>query len=141
MKAFFLSVLLLLSIGSRVEAEQEVSSFEWEESCNGATVVVTREHGRVLSIEAEALHSRSGRCWQLSYDKGCLPTVVYKQSIARFYTEGDRAGELMGYELTQYRLWSPDSFQFIPSDARLFSDLKELLEKVRDFVGSGPNKK
>ena len=115
-----------------VKAELVETTIEWRPACDGATINVVSEEGRIRSVRAFAAHSMVIREWSIHYVNGVPITAEYRERERGKIKEGDHhAGEDSGENpIKRLRVFKAVNGKFNVTDKDLANDLADVISKA-----------
>jgi hypothetical protein len=125
-------VLLIILTTLAIRAELIETSIEWRPACDGATIDVISDGGKIQSVRAFAAHSFVFREWTIHYLEGHPVTAEYRERTRGKIMEGDHAGEDSKVNpLKKLQTFKAVDGRFDLSDKELSDDLADILAKVK----------
>lgn len=121
-------LLILLVASAVLNAAPVVASLPWRDACEGATIEVTSEESRIVSVRAVAVHFAVMIEWTIHYIDGIPATAEFRESERGRVMEGDDAGSPSGTNrLKRIKTFKWQDGKFRIEDEALNKDLLEIL--------------
>ena len=125
-------VLFILMATLAARAELVETSIEWRPACDGATIDVISDGGKILSVHAVAAHSFVFREWTIHYVDGVAVTAEYRERQRGKMREGDRTGEDSGDNpLKKLVVFKAVEGKFNVAVKELADDLADVISKAK----------
>ncbi|MBL9179380.1 MAG: hypothetical protein JNM65_15055 [Verrucomicrobiaceae bacterium] len=123
--------VLLWFVASSVLAEIRETVLDWEPACDGSSIKVTSQDGKLALIEASAWHFAEARDWILVFKDGTLLSASYRHYTLNRKEKGDSGEFEIQSTLDQVKIFQAErgGVQKIP--AELKTDLETILSKAR----------
>ncbi|MBE7496812.1 MAG: hypothetical protein HS117_17865 [Verrucomicrobiaceae bacterium] len=127
-------------VGS-VQAEIRETELDWEPACEGSSIKVTSQDGKLLLVEASAWHFTEARDWICVFKDGTLLTATYRQcTLTRKPKGDDGAFEVISTVDRVETFQAKDGIiQNVPTDRK--SDVETVLSKARASLTEPTKKK
>lgn len=127
-----LPIVMWLSLVDALAGKPTVTDVEWEPSCNGSNIKVTRVDRQIVAIEAYVQHSYEGREWICLFKDGKIVSVLYRHfNVKRKQVEGkdgDFTTELHDDIVKTFHF--PDH-KLSGMDKSLLKDLQDVIAKAK----------
>ncbi len=122
--------LFWLMAGS-VKAEILQTVLDWEPACEGSSITVTSQNGKLVLVEASAWHFAEARDWIVVFKEGSLLTASYRHYTLSRKAKGDSGEFEVQSTLDRVETLEAEhgAVQKIPADIK--SDLETVLSKAR----------
>jgi hypothetical protein len=129
MKTKFVLIAIIGSVVARAELTE--TTMDWESACDGSTIEVITDAGKIQGVRAVAGHSAVFREWTIHYLDGLPITAEYRERLRGKIKKGDRAGEDSGENpVKTLRTFRAANGIFEMDDKELASDLADVLRKA-----------
>ena len=123
-------LIILTTLAARAELIE--TSIEWRPACDGATIEVISDGGKIQSVRAFAAHSFVFREWTIHYLDGRPVSAEYRERTRGKIMKGDHAGEDSKVNpLRKLQTFKAVDGKFALSDKELSDDLADILAKAK----------
>ena len=125
-------VLSLLLMAFSAQAAPVVSEIEWRPACEGSTIEMVADAGKMVSVRAIAVHSAAVIEWTIHYLDGRPVTAEFRESERGRVTEGEKAGDYTGADhLKRLQTFKWQGDRFLVPDKALAEELQDILTKAQ----------
>jgi hypothetical protein len=126
MKIFLIAILSLSTLAAHAELVE--STRDWTSACDGATIEVVTDRGKIQSVRAFARHSSILREWRILYVQGIPVAAEYREWERGKLKQGDRSGEDSGINpLKKILTFTAIEGKFNVPDQDLAKDLTQVI--------------
>ncbi len=129
-----LAFVLAAVIQTIAQADPVVSTLDldWRPACDGATIEVTSEQKKLLSVHAIAFQSDLVAEWTIHFIVGRPVSAEYRESIRDKTSEGAKAGGYTGHAwLKTIQTWGWSGDHFPVEDVARNKELADILIKAQ----------
>ena len=115
-------------LASALNAAPVVRDIDWHPACDGASIEIVTEKGKILSVTASATHFAMIRQWTLHYLDGHPLSAEFREYQRGRIVEGDEAGKPSGINpLKRLLTFSAEKGRFTIPDETLQEELTGIL--------------
>lgn len=132
---------LLWFVASSVQAEIRETVLDWEPACDGSSIKVTSQDGKLVLIEASAWHFAEARDWILVFKDGTLLTASYRHYTLSRKEKGDSGEFEIQSTLDRVETFQAERGVAQKIPAELKADLETVLSKARTSLAKPSKQK